>query len=634
MSRNTAKLLFVTVLLALPGTGICLTSGAHGQLTQVASKQTQVTSAFEAGDITPSPVTERVGVLVNESRAFGGYNLISPKGNTTYLFDNEGRVVHSWTSKANVGVAYLLDNGHLFCTVTAGNRPSNFRGPAGASGGFQELDWDSNVIWDFEYHSDKRWPHHDAIKLPNGNVLLICWEMIDEEEAIAMGCPRDRIKNSHLQPDCLVEIQPTGPKSGKVVWEWRAWDHLIQDHDRTKPNYGDAANHPGRIDLNYPGSGDERDVRDPDWMHCNSVAYNPVLDQIVVSCPNFNEIWIIDHSTTAEEAKGHTGGRWGKGGDLLYRWGNPSAYRSGSRVDQQLFFQHNAHWIPTTIPGEGCILVFNNGGGREPLEYSSVDEFVPPTDEAGNYIRRKRSPYGPGSPFRSYTARNKTDFASSFISGAQRLPNGNTLVNSGVVGVVFEVTPDKEIVWKFVNPIMDVSRKKGAPQPAADSPPKPFAVFSETSTMRSVLRMKEDQLKKLDEIDAALNETINEVLDAAQRKVLVEPNNIEYSRAPAGEYLSMFDRSELKLSQSQKETLQTLRRDANSKISMTLTDGQKRTIQRRKTSLGLPKRPGNSLFRATRYGLKHPAFDGKVLTPGKTLVAIQEDRQQSATEQN
>jgi len=194
--------------------------------------------------------------------------------------------------------------------------------------------------------------------------------------------------------------------------------------------------------------------------------------------------------------------------------------------------------------------------------------------------------------------------------------------------------PDKEIVWKFVNPIMDVSRKKRPPQPAADSTPEPFAVFSKATTMRSVLRMTEEQLKKLDEIDAALNDTINEVLDAAQKKVLVEPNNIEYSRAPAGEYLSMFDRSELKLSQSQKEALQALRRNANSKISMTLTDGQKRTIQRRKTSLGLPKRPGNSLFRATRHGLKHPAFDGKVLTPGKTLVAIQEDRQQSATEQN
>ena len=116
-------------------------------------------------------------------------------------------------------------------------------------------------------------------------------------------------------------------------------------------------------------------------MHVNAVAYNADLDQIALSSPNFSEIWIIDHSTTTEEAKGHTGGRWGKGGDILYRWGNPRAYKNGTSRDQRLFFQHNIQWIPRGLPGEGHLLVFNNGGGRKPEEYSSVDEFVPPTDK-------------------------------------------------------------------------------------------------------------------------------------------------------------------------------------------------------------------------------------------------------------
>ena len=117
------------------------------------------------------------------------------------------------------------------------------------------------------------------------------------------------------------------------MWEWRSWDHLIQDHDKTKPGFGEVSEHPELFDLNYMG-GEEDPVaktkantkttatkddpkqgqapavrKNPDWMHVNAVAYNADLDQIALSSPNFSEIWIIDHSTTTAEAKGHTGGR-------------------------------------------------------------------------------------------------------------------------------------------------------------------------------------------------------------------------------------------------------------------------------------------------------------------------------------
>ncbi|MGC8644373.1 MAG: hypothetical protein ACP5XB_31305, partial [Isosphaeraceae bacterium] len=59
------------------------------------------------------------------------------------------------------------------------------------------------------------------------------------------------------------------------------------------------------------------------------------LDQILLSVHSFSEIWIIDHGTTTAEAATHKGGRSGKGGDLLYRWGNPQAYRAGTAADQQ-----------------------------------------------------------------------------------------------------------------------------------------------------------------------------------------------------------------------------------------------------------------------------------------------------------
>ena len=141
------------------------------------------------------------------------------------------------------------------------------------------------------------------------------------------------------------------------------------------------AAHPGRIDVNYglgftaanPKElerlkglgyvGGTRSISE-DWNHTNSVAYNAALDQIMLSVHSFHEIWVIDHSTTTAEAAGSTGGKRGKGGDLLYRWGNPVVYHAGKVSDQQLFGQHHAHWIPPGRPGAGNLLVFNNGSRR------------------------------------------------------------------------------------------------------------------------------------------------------------------------------------------------------------------------------------------------------------------------------
>ncbi len=169
----------------------------------------------------------------------------------------------------------------------------------------------------------------------------------------------------------------------------------------------------------------------PDWTHINSVSYNAQLDQIMLSVHSFSEVWIIDHGTTIEEAASHMGGRSGKGGDLLYRWGNPRAYRSGTRADQRLFAQHHAHWIASDLPGGGHMLVFNNGHQRPDGAYSSVDEVVLPVTAEGLYVRENGLPFGPAEAVWSYTAANKAEFFSMLISGAHRLPNGNTYVCSG-----------------------------------------------------------------------------------------------------------------------------------------------------------------------------------------------------------
>ena len=81
----------------------------------------------------------------------------------------------------------------------------------------------------------------------------------------------------------------------------------------------------------------------------------PDLDQIIFSVHNFSRFWIIDHSTSTAEAAGHKGGKSGKGGDILYRWGNPRGYAAGTKKDQTLFAQHNVHWIRKGLPGRGVI---------------------------------------------------------------------------------------------------------------------------------------------------------------------------------------------------------------------------------------------------------------------------------------
>jgi hypothetical protein len=390
--------------------------------------------------------TQTVGLFLNDARSFRGYTLFAPlRSTTTYLIDNDGKLVRSWQSSYPPGNSvYLLENGHLLRTGNVRNQTFT---SGGQGGRVQEFDWNGALLWDFEYSSDQYLQHHDVEPLPNGNVLLIAWELKSSSEAIAAGRNPALVSSRGLWPDKIIEVKPQGASGGEIVWEWRTWDHLIQDFDATKPNYGVVADQPELIDLNFANN------TNADWQHVNAVAHNPQLDQIMLSVHNnFNEIWIIDHGTTKAEAAGHTGGKYGKGGDLLYRWGNPRAYKMGATGDQKLSGQHDAQWIaPRSGGGAGNILIFNNGANRR---YSSVDEIIPPVEANGNYTRASGSAFGPSAATWSYVAPNPNDFYAMNISGAQRLPNGNTLICDGPHGIFFEVTAAKEVVWKYINPVV------------------------------------------------------------------------------------------------------------------------------------------------------------------------------------
>jgi hypothetical protein len=388
---------------------------------------------------------QTVGLFLSTPKACSGYTLFAPKHNTiTYLMDNDGRIAHQWKSAYEPGQSvYLLPNGHL---VRAGMLRVQGGTGGGEGGRLEEYDWDGNLVWEFNHASRDFQLHHDFKPMPNGHILALMVERKSREEAIAAGFDSRMLRDEFLVPDAVVEIEPLYPKGGKIVWEWHVWDHLIQNTDRAKPNYGDPAAHPELVDVACNGR-----ATPALWNHMNSLDYNPVLDQIVLSVRGCNEIWFLDHSTTTKEAAGHSGGKHGKGGDVIYRWGNAAAYGRGSTGDKQLVQQHDAQWIPAGSPGAGHLSIFNNGYDRG---YSSIEEIVPPVDANGRYVLEAGKAYGPEKLVWHYEAKNRTDFFSSEISGAHRLPNGNTLICAGIVGHLFEITPTGEVVWQYVNPMV------------------------------------------------------------------------------------------------------------------------------------------------------------------------------------
>jgi hypothetical protein len=392
-----------------------------------------------------------VGLLsIQEEQVYPGYNLIYPHNQPhVYLLDNCGEVVHRWTDNSQWrpgNSAYLLPNGNLVKT----KRLNVFQNDpiwAGGGGAIIEMrTWDNQLIWQFQLNNATRRLHHDFKVLPNDNVIMIAWELKTADEAIQAGRNPALLPQNKLWPDYILEINPN---TMDTVWEWHAWDHLIQDYDPSKENFGDPASHPALIDLNWDTSNGH-----PDWMHVNAIDYNEALDQILISVPTFHEVWVIDHSTTTVEAAGHSGGRAGRGGDLLYRWGNPSAYRAGTAEDQRLFYPHNIHWVGPFLdvahPHFGKLAAFNN---RVNPAYSTVNVFDPGFDTLTWTYPIENGVWAPVEFDLALTHPDTFQINSDGLSSVQLLPNGNILVCSGRWGYAFELNPQNEVVWEYKTPL-------------------------------------------------------------------------------------------------------------------------------------------------------------------------------------
>ena len=387
-----------------------------------------------------------LGTTQNNLGTYNGHTLFSPNNSTeTYLINNCGEVLHQWTSTYTPAASvYLLENGSLLRTGKISNSDISF---GGVGGKIELFDWDNNLLWEYTYSSNLMSQHHDIYPLPNGNILMLAVNTIFELDAINAGRNPALITQGKLFNEQIIELEPIlGTATANIIWEWNIKDHIIQDYDVTKTNYGIVSEHPELLDFNFLNDNNGA----ANWLHFNSIQYNTELDQILLSSRLLSEIYIIDHSTTTLEASTNNGGVYGKGGDFLYRWGNPESYDMGDETDRTLFSQHYPHWIPNGLVDAGKIIVFNNGNS---IRFSSVDIFTPPVISPGVYEFNMTNGYGPEvSDWTYIDPDDPENFFSAILSGAQRLPNGNTLICDGDSGYFFELDPSNEIVWEYINP--------------------------------------------------------------------------------------------------------------------------------------------------------------------------------------
>ena len=351
--------------------------------------------------------------------------------NNVQLVDTNNLVIKQWSNlPGNTGYsAYLTEGGDLWRTAVV---PSNSFQTAAAHGRIQKISWDGTMLFDYVFSDANQCLHHDIKPMPNGNVLAIVFVRKTAAQVQAAGAT----VNQERWTEKIIELKPTGLNTATIVWEWNLWDHLVQNLYPTKNNYQTSiVNHPGLLNINYNNSGNNKD-----WIHMNGIDYNSELDQIVVSSRYMYELWVIDHSTTTAEAATHSGGNSGRGGDFLYRWGNPAAY--GAPGPAVFNVVHDAHWVPKGSPRAGWLGAFNNFGVSNNI--SSVDLFQPPWDGT-QYTHTPGQAYLPST----YGFRQAANGFSGNMSSSQQLPNGNMLICLAAAGRVYEIDPNGNQLWQY-----------------------------------------------------------------------------------------------------------------------------------------------------------------------------------------
>jgi len=343
-----------------------------------------------------APMKLRTGLTIHNpshtpSKAYPGYTLYCVQGlDRVFVLNMNGKVVHEWHIPGMSPVVKPLSNGHIAAFVSNGNCTENW-----CQSTLREYDWEGNMVWEFSPPRGIAAFTHDFQFLPNGHILVLCskWRTIPQ-----IG--------RRVRDNVILEVN----RKHQVVWKWSTMDHYDQlgltekakeiiSHKRFNPS---DIFHSNSINSLPPNKYEETDSRFK-------------AGNILVSQRNSNIVFIIDKST----------------GKIVWRM-------------QDTIGQHHVSMIPQSLTGAGNILLFDNGGhGGYPTRYrlnSQVLEINPVIKET----------------VWSYKAADNDRHGETFFSTArgsvQRLPNNNTLIVESVFGRIFEVTPEKNVVWEYVSP--------------------------------------------------------------------------------------------------------------------------------------------------------------------------------------
>ena len=440
-------LIMFTILLLNPLSG-CI-NDAEDQTTDVVTDVTE-DIPIQNNQTNDTDVTDDIPIqnnqtnsnysIVNNSTGFGvefvdlevverdGLVLVAGNGGKKIaLINKTGHSLHTWNLQHPLGNDFqLLPNGDILAMFKINTTLNPNLTFGGFGGSVQIIGPDGEIKWQFDdLINDTMLPHHDVELLPNGNILVMVWESLNQSDAADLGidCVTD------LAYESIYEVNVT---SNSIEWKWRSIDHYIQDRHPDKPNFGNITSNAHKIDFNL-NTNHPKHSRSGDIMHANGIDYDEENNLIYLSVNFYNEVWVIDHSTTIEQASNHTGGNYGKGGDLVYRFGNSAAYQSNESIIFSKVHFPNLIENPDIL-GYGNILVFSNGL----YNISTVFELSLPVSD-----------YPTMTPPEIVWSYSNENLFAGIVSGADRGRNNNTYIAEGDYGV-WEVTPDGEIAWKYM----------------------------------------------------------------------------------------------------------------------------------------------------------------------------------------
>ncbi len=336
-----------------------------------------------------------------------------------YLIDHDGNTLFDWDFNGDQlgNDAMLQSDGSLVSTIKVDNPRISFGGYGGA---FRKINADQSIEWEVEYSSNTYIAHHDINYLSNGNIIFPVWEEVSAADAAEMGFSG----NFDIYPEAIIEMNPL---TQEIVWEWHATDHLVQDYDESKSNFGVVGDVPNLIDVNY-----NNDQTDGDIMHVNGITLDETNDLLYMTVNFYSEVWVIDHSTTTEEAATSTGGNYNLGGDLVYRFGNPLAYDNVGEVTM-----NRVHY-PNLFDDNKMLVFVNNKYDNQ----SAVAEYQlsPPYELVAGQDNEPELIW-------EFT---DSDLYSNGLGSGVRMSNGNTLISEGT-GAIWEVNSDGDVLWRYTN---------------------------------------------------------------------------------------------------------------------------------------------------------------------------------------